>query len=200
MLKLHLKYLSIGLLFGLSIAAGTAFAAGEVQLVDAFSSVTAYRGPNFQRIAADLTKAAAGLPDMDKLLVAGDARGLYYPRAFYTNSVFDDQVLELLARKEKDGKGIWRGLRKLGVDDLVVVGVEGMRLSKQYSYYDLKTAEWERLNDFIQHHTELIYLRDLNGIYRLRPMPLERKSPIPNLINLFNMLVIKPADETKNKP
>ena len=133
----------------------------------------------------NLTQEALVLPSWDQLLIAGDARGLYYPRPFYANSVFDDQVLELLARDEKDGEGIWRGLRKMGIDDLVVPGEEGIRLYRQYPYYHLQPGEWSKLDDFIQRRTDLLYLNGLNGIYRLRPTPAERKSPIPNLLTFF---------------
>ncbi len=132
-----------------------------------------------------LTRAVEALPPTDQLLIAGDARGLYYPRPFYANSVFDDQVLELLARDEMDGEGIWRGLRKMGIDDLVVSGEEGIRLYRQYPYYHLQPQEWAKLEDFIQHRTDLLFLNGLEGIYRIRPTIAERKSPIPNLLSLF---------------
>ena len=138
----------------------------------------------------DLTQAASQLPESDRLLIAGDSRSLYYPRSFYANSVFDDQVLEGLARRERDGEGVWKALRRMGIEDLVVAGHEGSRLARQYSFYGLNGPEWDKLDDFIQRHTELIYLNGLNGIYRLRAAPVERKNPILNLLNLLKT----PAD------
>jgi len=130
----------------------------------------------------DLTQASANLPEKDQILVVGDARSLYYPRSFYANSVFDDQVLEVLARKEKDGDGIARGLRERGIDDLAVSGKEGMRLAGQYSYYRLNAAEWNKLDEFIQRHTELIYSKELNGIYRIHAGPPKRQGKVLNLL------------------
>jgi hypothetical protein len=130
----------------------------------------------------DLTQASADLPEKDRILVVGDARSLYYPRSFYANSVFDDQVLEVLARRERDGDGIARGLRERGIDDLAVSGQEGMRLAGQYSYYRLNAAEWDKLDDFIQRHTELIYSKELNGIYRIHAGPLKRQGRVLNLL------------------
>jgi len=133
----------------------------------------------------DLTKAAALLPETDQILIAGDSRTLYYPRAFYANSTFDDQVLAVLARKEKDGNGIGRALREMGIEDLAVAGSEGARLARQYSYYGLDKVEWAKLDDFIQRRTDLIYFKGYNGIYRLRDSPADRRAPLPNLLHLL---------------
>jgi Dolichyl-phosphate-mannose-protein mannosyltransferase len=122
-------------------------------------------------------------PD-ETLLVVGDARGLYYPRPFYTNSVFDPQVLPELARRAKDGNGIADGLRRLGVEDLAVSGLEGARLSRQYPDYRLDREEWAKVDDFIQHRTDLVYGEGLNAIYRLRG-PAARKNRIPDLLRVF---------------
>lgn len=133
-----------------------------------------------------LTAAAKGkLIHSDRLLVAGDARGLYYPNAATTNSVFDEQVLETLARSENDGEGIRKALRKMGVDALAISGQEGMRVARAYGHYRLAPAEWAKLENFIQGWTDLVYLEGVNGIYRLRSQPVERKQRIPNLLSLF---------------
>jgi hypothetical protein len=132
-----------------------------------------------------LTQAADALPPSDRLLVVGDSRGLYYPRPFLANSVFDAQVLEVLTRKAKDGEGIWRGLRKMGVDDLVVSGEEGMRVAGQYGHYSFTPDEWKKLEDFIQERTDMVYQRGPSGIYRLRAQAAGKRSPIPDLLNLF---------------
>jgi hypothetical protein len=121
----------------------------------------------------------------DCLLIAGDARSLYYPKAFYANSVFDDQVLALLARREKDGDGIWRRLHEMGVDDLVVSGEEGIRLSKQYHYYPLGDGEWAKLDDFIEHWTDLAFRNDMMAIYHIRSTPAVRAESIPDLLLSF---------------
>jgi len=127
-------------------------------------------------------------PPSDRLLIAGDARGFYYPRDFITNSAFDEQVLALLARQEKDGAGIGRRLREMGVDDLVVLGEEGMRLSKQYDHYHLTETEWGKLEEFIQTCAEPVYLKDKDAIYRLLPEPIVRKGRVPDLLFWFRNL------------
>lgn len=130
---------------------------------------------------------AAGLlvPSNSQLLVVGDARGLYYPRPYYTNSVFDVQVLPALARQEKDGDGIHKRLREMGIDALVVSGDEGGRLARQYAFHSPLQGDGKKLEDFIQRWTDPLYLNGLNGLYRLRSTPAERKSPIPDLLKMM---------------
>ena len=129
-------------------------------------------------------------PPGDRLLIVGDARSLYYPRDFYANSVFDDQVLAVLARQEKDSEGIYKKLRQMGIDELVVSGEEGRRLAGEYaSYYPLRPGEWKKLDDLIQQRTDLLYLSGAQGIYHLRSTPAGRKKPIPDLL-----LVLKTAN------
>jgi hypothetical protein len=119
----------------------------------------------------------------DRLLIVGDARSLYYSDDLYANSVFDDQVLSVLARSEKDAEWIYKRLRQMGIDELVVSGEEGMRLAGQYpSYYPLRPAEWKKLDDLIQQRTDLLYLSGVQGIYHLRSSPAVRKKPIPDLL------------------
>jgi hypothetical protein len=133
----------------------------------------------------DLTQAAKRLPERDRLLVVGDARGLYYPRPFYTNSAFDEPVLCALARKAKNGRDILKGLKRIGVDELVVSGREGRRLAGQGRGYDLTAGEWRLLEDFIQRHTDLVYLIGLNAIYRLRQTPADGRRAMPNNLLLL---------------
>ncbi len=133
----------------------------------------------------DLTRAVGLLPEGDRVLVVGDARGLYYPRPFYTNSTFDEPLLARLALAEKDGEGIGRRLREMGIDDLAVSGVEGVRISSLYHAYDLPPQAWKRLDDFIRRFTDPVYLSGRKGIYRLRPTPGRGKAPFPDLLLLF---------------
>jgi len=127
------------------------------------------------------------LPDDKRLLIVGDARGLYYKQPFLTNTVFDTQTLAQVAREEKDAEGIARRLRELGVDYLVVNGSEGIRVSKDYHHYELTTDQWRHLDEFIQRGTELIYSQNLQGVYRLLP---EMKKPLKaekaDLVLLFS--------------
>ncbi len=121
----------------------------------------------------------------DQLLIAGDARGLYYRQPFIANSVFDEQVLVKLAKEEKDGDGIRWGLKKMGVDDLVVCSTEGARINRDYLFYRLNPAEWARLDDFIQRYTDLLVANEFGGVYRLRKKPVKRAAKIPDLLLLI---------------
>jgi hypothetical protein len=118
-----------------------------------------------------------------RLLVVGDARGLYYERSFLTNTVFDEQVLSKIAREEKDPEGIGRRLKKLGVDYLVVNGLEGIRVSADYHHYDLTSAEWKRLDGFIQGGTTLVYSVGFQSVHRL--LPKIEKSPADETLDLL---------------
>lgn len=133
------------------------------------------------------------LPKDKGLLVVGDARGLYYDRPFLTNSVFDEQVLAGLARRERDAEGIGRRLRELGVDELAVNGIDGVQVANQYTDYDpydLSEEEWKRLDDFIQRDTSLLYQSGAQGVYRIGPArPAAAKGEIQDLVLLFS----KPA-------
>jgi len=124
---------------------------------------------------------AGNLPQEDRVLVVGGSRGLYLERPFVNQSVFDEQVLQRVARKAKDAQGILRALRREGVDVLLVEVPEGLNVS-DYRHYDLTQEEWERLEGFIQQGTDLLYLKDLQGIYRIRREIGTRPGPsIPNL-------------------
>lgn len=122
-----------------------------------------------------------------RILVVGDARGLYYPRPFVSNSVFDAQELARLARAEKDPAGIRKRLKEEGVDALAVNAPEGIRVAPQYGHYNLSSEEWARLDEFIQDYTELAYFRNDEGVYRLLSEPKPGKVPeIPDLVLFFS--------------
>ena len=112
---------------------------------------------------------SAHLPEDKRLLIVGDARGLYYKQPFLTNTVFDDQTLAKLAREEMDAQGIANRLREMGVDYLVVNGLEGIRVSEDYHHYDLTTAQWQNMDNFIQRGTQLMYSQSLQAVYGLLP-------------------------------
>lgn len=131
-----------------------------------------------------LTEAAQALTlPTDRLLVAGDSRSLYLPRDCYSNSVFDRQLLVALAEDEKDSDGIRHRLKELGIDDIVVSGEEGQRLSAQnHSYYPLSEAQWAKLDDLTQRWTDIRFAANGLGLYHLRDNPLSRPNPIPDLL------------------
>ena len=133
-----------------------------------------------------LAEACGGLPPGDRILVVGDARGLYYPRPYLTNSVFDDPEWAGIARSAPDAATIGREFKKLGVEDLAVSGGEGTRLAGLYPQaYALTPAQWKNLDDFIQRGTDLVYRNGFEGIYRIRPVGAAGKQRIPDLLRLF---------------
>jgi len=126
------------------------------------------------------------LPSDAGLLVVGDARGLYYEWPFLTNSVFDEQVLAKAAKEEAAPEGIVRRLKELGVEDLVVNGSEGIRVSADYHHYDLTSEEWKRLDDFIQNDTDLVYQQGFQGVYRIRPTSKSASAEALDLVLFFS--------------
>ncbi len=132
------------------------------------------------------------LPPEARLLVVGDARGLYYDRPFLTNSVFDEQELSKAAKQETAPGGIARRLKELGVDYLVVNGAEGIRVAVDYHHYDLTSEQWKRLDDFIQQDTEVVYQQGLQGVYRILSSPTaSHRAETLDLILFFS----KPASQ-----
>lgn len=107
------------------------------------------------------------LPPGERVLVAGGSRGLYLERPFLNQSVFDEQLLRGIVRAAPDAQGIREGLRRWGVDHLLVLVPEGLKVV-DYRHYDLTSEEWGRLDDFIQRGTELVHLKDLQGLYRIK--------------------------------
>ena len=124
---------------------------------------------------------SGNLPPQARLLVVGDARGLYYERPFLTNSVFDEQVLAKLAREENGAEGIAKRLKEMGVDYLFVNQPEGIRVSAGYGHYDLSPTEWKKLDDFIQNYTQAVYSNDMErgqDVFRVLPAPQLVGSPL----------------------
>jgi hypothetical protein len=134
-----------------------------------------------------LTEAAQILtPSSDRLLIVGDSRSLYFSKDFCANSIFDRQLLVALAHTEKDSTGIRHRLKELGIDDLVVSGEEGQRLSVQNgSYYPLSESDWGKLDDLVRFWTDPRFIAGSQGLYRLRETPLARQKPIPDLLLLL---------------
>ncbi len=128
------------------------------------------------------------VPKLSRLLIVGDARGLYYGNPFLTNSVFDEQVLAKFAREEKDGAGIHRRVRQLGVDEIAVNGLEGIRVSSDYGHYDLTAEQWKILDDFFQDWTTLIYSQNLQAVYQVR----DTEKTQPEILDL-PLLFSRPA-------
>jgi hypothetical protein len=121
------------------------------------------------------------------LLIAGDARGLYYGQPFLTNTVFDEQFLSQACRNGRDAEGLKLVLKEAGVACLAVNGPEGIRVSSQYHHYDLTSAQWQVLDDFIQRGTDLVYSHNLLAVYKIRDDWKKKPSPeTPDLFTLFS--------------
>jgi hypothetical protein len=125
------------------------------------------------------------LPKGDRLLLVGDARGLYYGRPLRSNSVFDDQDLARFAREEMDAAGILRRVRETGVDALAVNLPEGFRTAGDYGHYALGPGEWKRLDDFIQRGTKGVHFKDFRAVYRVLPELREGPSGDQDLLVFF---------------
>ncbi len=132
------------------------------------------------------------VPSDSGLLVAGDARGLYYSQAFICSTVFDEQFHSKVCRDGKDGEGLKLALKEAGVDYLVVNGLEGIRVSDQYHHYDLTISQRQVLDDFNQRGMDLIYSKNLQAVYKIRAVWKDKpSSESPDLLTLFS----KPASE-----
>jgi len=125
-----------------------------------------------------LTQAVQNrLPPDARILVAGDSRGLYYSRSFYANSVFDDQVLTRLIQDEKNGDGIYKKLREMGIDAIAFSGDEALRLAQQYPFdFPGPPGAW---GEFIQRWIDPLYVNGSQGLYLIRKIPAGPRKPIP---------------------
>jgi hypothetical protein len=115
-----------------------------------------------------LARWCENLPSTARVLVVGDARGLYYPRPFQANSAFDTPFFEEAARLEKDASGILRRLKKNGVDVVVMNLPEGIRLSQEYGHYQLGAAEWAKLDQFFRQGLDPVLIRPNLQAYLVR--------------------------------
>jgi len=140
-----------------------------------------------------LTEASQALtPSTDRLLIVGDSRSLYFPRDFYANSIFDRQLLAVLAQSEKDSDGIRHRLKELGIDDLAVSGEEGRRLAAQNTfYYPLSESQWIKLDDLVQRWTDPRFIAGGEGLYHLRETPIARQKLVPDLLLLLKTPELK---------
>jgi hypothetical protein len=115
-----------------------------------------------------LARWCENLPSTARVLLVGDARGLYYPRPFLANSAFDTPLFEEAARSEKDASGILRRLKEKGVDVVVMNLPEGIRLSQEYGLYRLGASEWAKLDQFFRQGLDPVYIRPNLQAYLVR--------------------------------
>ncbi len=120
-----------------------------------------------------------------QVLVLGDARGLYYTNPVLTNSVFDEQVFQKLARTEKDGDGIRKKLKEMGVDAVVISGDEEKRLSAQNPFYVLDAAGEGKWREFLQRWTDPMFWDGNCCLYRVRSTPAGSRPAAPDFLKVF---------------
>jgi len=121
-----------------------------------------------------------------RLLIVGDARGLYYPRSFVANSVFDEPFLAQAARQEKDAASILKRLHESGITHVVINGPEGLRLSAEYGQYDLKAEEWAKLNILVAQGLKLLFWKNFQAVYAVKDELSDEKTPY--VLNLFSFM------------
>lgn len=117
------------------------------------------------------------LPSDARLFVVGDSRGVYYRRAAFTNSAFDDQFFAQAAREEKDAAGILKRVHEMGITDVVVNIPEGKRVAADYHQYDLTPGQWMNLNEFVAQGLDPLYWKDYLAVYGVRSRLSARHGP-----------------------
>jgi len=122
----------------------------------------------------DLARAHCG--PSERILLVGDARSLRYGRDVSAGTVFDEPLLVSAAKQEPDAGGIFRRLRRAGVDDIMINIEEGIRVGATYRWYGLNEGDWAKLNAFFEKDTDLIAAGDLSQLYRLRPKAREKSA------------------------
>jgi hypothetical protein len=136
------------------------------------------------------------LPADSRLLIVGDARGVYYKRPFYANSAFDDPFFAKAAAVEKTPGGILKELNRLGITHLAVNIPEGERISADYGQYHLNKSQWGCLNEFLRLGLEPLYFKDFLAVYRVKPELGESKEPY--LVNPFSFFSPQAYDLKKD--
>jgi hypothetical protein len=117
-----------------------------------------------------LSKAVKGtLPGDKRLLILGDARALYYPNPVVANTVYDPQLAASLAERTPDE--IHRSLREMGVDALVVSGVEGTRVFGGKFPYAVSEDVLGNWGVFRTRWLQTIYSDGKSGVFLLRESP-----------------------------
>ncbi len=108
------------------------------------------------------------LPRDARLLVAGDSRGVYYPREFLANSAFDEPFFQEAARSGKNPGDILKKLQRSGITHIAVNVPEGMRIAESYGQYLLEPRGWKILTEFVRTGLEPLYYKDFMAVYRVK--------------------------------
>jgi hypothetical protein len=114
------------------------------------------------------------LPGDSRLLVLGDARGFYYPRAFYTDTGYDYPFLSRLFQRTGDLGEIQRAVREAGFTHLVVNGLEGITEASLFKAYPLTGRQWEKLDEYVRRGWEPLFSNGWQGVFKVLD-PLKEK-------------------------
>jgi len=117
-------------------------------------------------ILADVVRREA--PPGARIMVVGDARTLHYPGPAFAQSVFDRQMLVKWAQESPDADVAWRGLRRMGIDYVVVSGLEAAKRGGDYALFDLSPLAWRRLDESLQAALEPVALDKWGGLLKVR--------------------------------
>ena len=146
-----------------------------------------YLGRMVQNPYEDLVEwTDENLPTRARLLLVGDARGLYWRRDFLANSAFDEPFLAVIARTSATPAQMAERVRRLGVDDAVANIPEGMRTAQDYrSYGALTDADWRRLGDYVALYWRPIYSKGFQAVYAIGDEPAAQAQGFLNPFSFF---------------
>jgi hypothetical protein len=103
-----------------------------------------------------------------RILVVGDARSLQYPRVAFAQSVFDRQMLVKWLEEDPGPNALRRGLRRMGIDDVVVAGHEAARRGEVYDLFGMAPDAWRRLDRLAAQDLVPVAIDKWGGLFRVR--------------------------------
>ncbi len=128
----------------------------------------AYLARAMESSYAPLAEAARRLtPPNARLLVVGDGRSLRYPRVAYAQSPYDRQLIVRWLREDPSEDALRRGLRRLGVDHVVVSGHEAARRGREGRLFDLSPEEARRMDRLLRQVLVPLETDKWGGLYRV---------------------------------
>ncbi len=109
------------------------------------------------------------LPSSSKILFVGETRTYYCERPFLANTTFDTTIIVEWVQSAKDIQDLLARFKEEGVTHILYNKWEGDRLSREYSYFHWANPEGrEMFRDFMDRHTELVYVKNETYLYRIR--------------------------------
>ncbi|HVZ81110.1 MAG TPA: hypothetical protein VHE12_10020, partial [bacterium] len=108
------------------------------------------------------------LPKDARLLIVGDARGLYYPRSFQTDTGYDLSFLTSLAERGLDSAGIGKEVRKMGFTHVVVNTAQGITAASMFPTHPLDARQWKELDGFVRRGLDVLHEEGYGFILKVR--------------------------------